>query len=87
MRELVMRLSDEQLRHGVGKEWTVSSTLAHVAFWDARVMHLLDATKREGKLCAPEIDICCKRHSEYFFKRNPAAPGRTNGLSNCGGFG
>jgi hypothetical protein len=57
MRELVMRLSDEQLRHRVGKNWTVSSTLAHVAFWDVRVMHLLDATEREGKVCAPEIDV------------------------------
>ncbi len=57
MRELVMCLSDEQLRQRVGKDWTVSSTLAHVAFWDVRVMHLLDATKREGKVCAPEIDV------------------------------
>ena len=68
MRELVMRLSNEQLRQWVVRrtpseyaqgfsEWTVSSTLAHIAFWDVRVMHLLDATEREGKLCAPEIDI------------------------------
>lgn len=71
MRELVMRFSDEQLRHRVGKEWTVSSTLAHVAFWDARVMHLLDATKREGKLCAPEIDVAVNDILNIFLSAIP----------------
>jgi hypothetical protein len=57
MRELVMRLTNDELLKPVGKEWTVHTTLAHIAFWDLRVMHLLDATEREGKLVAPEIDI------------------------------
>jgi hypothetical protein len=57
MQDLVMRLKDDELLKPVGKEWTVYMTLAHLAFWDTRVMSLLDATEREGKLVAPEIDI------------------------------
>ena len=57
MRELATRLSEEQLRRPIGQQWSVYSTYAHIAFWDVRVMHLLDATKREGKLVAPEIDV------------------------------
>ena len=57
MRALTERLSDEELRRPLGKHWTVSAALAHLAFWDLRVMHLIDATERNGKLCAPEIDI------------------------------
>jgi len=57
IRALAAKLSDEELRQPVGKSWTVSTTLAHLAFWDLRVMHLLEATERNGKLSAPEIDI------------------------------
>jgi len=56
MRALMERLSDEELLQPVGKLWTVTSTLAHIAFWDLRVLHLLDATERNNKLTAPEID-------------------------------
>ena len=57
MRALAARLSDEELRHPVGKHWTVAITLAHLAFWDLRVLHLLDVTEQNNKLSAPEIDI------------------------------
>jgi hypothetical protein len=57
MRDLALNLSNEQLRQPIGKQWTVYSTFAHLAFWDLRVMHILDETKREGKLVAPEIDM------------------------------
>jgi hypothetical protein len=57
MRDLAMSLSNEQLRQPIGKRWTVYSTFAHLAFWDLRVMHILEETKREGKLVAPEIDV------------------------------
>lgn len=71
MRELVMRLSDEQLRQRVGKDWTVASTLAHIAFWDTRVMHLLVATEREGKVCAPEIDAAVNDILNIFLSAIP----------------
>ena len=38
MRTLVARLSDQELQHPVGEHWTVAITLAHLAFWDRRVM-------------------------------------------------
>jgi hypothetical protein len=57
IRTLADRLSDEQLQHRVGDHWTVAITLAHLAFWDRRVMYVLDKTEADGKLFIPEIDI------------------------------
>ncbi len=54
---LVARLSDEQLLHLVGEHWTVAIALAHIAFWDRRVMYVLDMTERDGKVFIPAIDI------------------------------
>ena len=55
--ELVARLGDEGMKHPVGEHWTVSITLAHLAFWDRRVLYVLDKTERDGKVFIPEIDI------------------------------
>ena len=41
----------------VGEHWTVGIALAHLAFWDRRVIYVLDMTERDGKLFVPEIDI------------------------------
>jgi mycothiol maleylpyruvate isomerase-like protein len=57
MRNLVARLSDDDLKHPVGEHWTVGVALAHIAFWDGRVLAVLDASEREGKVSAPAIDI------------------------------
>lgn len=57
LRDLVARLSDDDLRHPVGEHWTVAVALAHLAFWDRRVMYVLDMTERGGKFAAPAIDI------------------------------
>ncbi len=50
------RLSDEQLLHRVGEHWTVAVTLVHIAFWDRRVLQILDQTEREGKLVMVDVD-------------------------------
>jgi len=50
-------LSDEEMQTRVGEHWTVSIVLAHLAFWDRRVMYVLDKTEEDGKLFIPEIDI------------------------------
>jgi len=55
--ELVANLSDIEMRHPVGEHWTVSIALAHLAFWDRRVMYVLDRTEQDGKLFIPEIDV------------------------------
>ena len=57
IRALAARLGDEELQHKVGEHWTVAIALAHLAFWDRRVMYVLDRTERDGKLFIPEIDI------------------------------
>ncbi len=57
IRELVARLDDEGMKHPVGEHWTVSIVLAHLAFWDRRVLYVLDKTEHDGKLFIPEIDI------------------------------
>jgi hypothetical protein len=57
IRALAARLSDEELKTRVGEHWTVAIALAHLAFWDRRVMYVLEMTERDGKLFIPEIDI------------------------------
>jgi len=57
IRALAARLSDEEMLHPVGEHWTVAITLAHLAFWDRRVMYVLDMTERDGKVFIPQIDI------------------------------
>jgi hypothetical protein len=57
MRALAARLTDEELQHPVGEHWTVAIALAHLAFWDRRVMYVLNMTERNGKLFIPEIDV------------------------------
>lgn len=57
IRALAARLSDGELQHPVGEHWTVAIVFAHLAFWDRRVMYVLDMTERDGKLFAPELDI------------------------------
>jgi uncharacterized damage-inducible protein DinB len=43
---LVERLSDEQLSRPMAAGWTVAGVLAHMAFWDARALYLMN--KWEG---------------------------------------
>jgi len=57
MRALASRLSDAELARPVGEHWTVAIALAHLAFWDRRVLYVLDQTERDGTLKVPEIDI------------------------------
>jgi hypothetical protein len=57
MRALAERLSDEEMLTKVGEHWTVGIVYAHIAWWDRRVMYVLDMTEKDGKLFIPEIDI------------------------------
>jgi hypothetical protein len=42
---LVARLSDEELSRPMPAGWTVAGVLAHLAFWDARVVYILNRWK------------------------------------------
>lgn len=57
MRALAERLTDEGMLTKVGEHWTVGIVFAHIAWWDRRVMYVLDMTEKDGKLFIPEIDI------------------------------
>jgi len=51
------KLSDEDLTTPVGEHWTVAVLLAHLAFWDQRVLFALEKTEQDGKLFAHQADI------------------------------
>jgi len=57
IKKLASSLTDEEMQTRVGEHWTVSIALAHLAFWDRRVIYLLDETVKGGKLFAHEIDV------------------------------
>lgn len=57
IRDLASRLSDAELQQRVGEHWTVAIALAHLAFWDRRVLYVLDRTERDRTLFIPQIDI------------------------------
>jgi hypothetical protein len=45
---LVQRLSDEDFFRSTNYDWTVAGLLAHLAFWDQRVLVILKRWKEEG---------------------------------------
>lgn len=48
LRDLLSKLTDEQLTLSLGGGWTVASTLAHLAFWDQRAFELLSRWEQQG---------------------------------------
>jgi len=57
IRALARRLTDEEMQTKVGEHWTVGIVFAHLAWWDRRVMYVLDMTEKDSTLFIPEIDI------------------------------
>ena len=57
IRSLAERLTDEEMQTKVGEHWTVGIVFAHLAWWDRRIMYVLDMTEKNGKLFIPDIDI------------------------------
>ena len=57
IRALAERLNDQEMQTQVGEHWTVGIVFAHLAWWDRRILYVLDMTKKNGKLFIPEIDI------------------------------
>ncbi len=41
LRAFIDQLGDSELGHEVGNGWTVSTVLCHLAFWEQRVLYLL----------------------------------------------
>ncbi len=57
IKKLAASLTDEEMQTRVGEHWTVAIALAHLAWWDRRVMYVLDMTAKNSRLFIPEIDI------------------------------
>lgn len=53
LRALVERLSDAELARPMSAGWTVAAVLGHVAFWDQRVLVLVERWEREGSKALP----------------------------------
>jgi hypothetical protein len=49
LHHLVDRLTDDQLATSLGGGWTVGVALAHLAFWDRRVVAQLEQWQRQGR--------------------------------------
>ena len=56
LRALVGRLSDGDLGRPMDAGWTVAGVLAHVAFWDQRIVVLLDEWERKGPSSTPRME-------------------------------
>lgn len=56
LRGLVDRLGDRDLSRPLPAGWTVAGVLAHLAFWDYRIVALLDAWGADGRGTPPPSD-------------------------------
>jgi hypothetical protein len=57
LRDLVEKLTDEELALHVGDGWIISAILAHLAFWDYRVLTLIARWKSTGVVGVSPIDV------------------------------
>ena len=48
LRSLVERLTDKELSLPLGDDWTIAVTLAHLSFWDQRILFLMRKWKKSG---------------------------------------
>jgi hypothetical protein len=53
LRAFVEKASDADLEHPMNDGWTVATVLAHIAFWDLRVVACIDAWRPDGTGPAP----------------------------------
>jgi len=53
LEELVKQLGDRELSRPLEAGWTVASVLAHLAFWDYRIVTLLEAWGADGRGTPP----------------------------------
>lgn len=53
LRALVDRLTDQELARPMPAGWTVAAVLAHLAFWDQRIVTLVDRWGPDGRGAAP----------------------------------
>ena len=54
LRSLVARLSDADLEKSLPAGWTVAAVLGHLAFWDQRILVLVEQWERGGPAATPQ---------------------------------
>jgi hypothetical protein len=57
LRTLIDQLSDEQLGRELGGGWTTAALLAHLAFWDRRIVELLERWSRDTIAAPAAVDL------------------------------
>ncbi|RPI03226.1 MAG: hypothetical protein EHM64_12630 [Ignavibacteriae bacterium] len=55
--EISQRLSQQELSQTLSNGWPVYVTLAHLAVWDQRVIHVLNLAKESNTLVVPSFDL------------------------------
>ncbi|HYB70329.1 MAG TPA: maleylpyruvate isomerase N-terminal domain-containing protein [Candidatus Bathyarchaeia archaeon] len=55
LRALVDALSDQELAAPMPAGWTVAGVLAHLAFWDQRIVVLMDLWGKDGRGTPPPV--------------------------------
>jgi hypothetical protein len=72
LEELVNRLTDQQLSTPMEAGWTVASVMAHLAFWDIRVVKLIELWKKSGVEYSPmDTELINEVTRELFIKLSP----------------
>ncbi|MRS02447.1 hypothetical protein EG832_04355 [bacterium] len=71
MKQLVDGLSDRQLVALLPNGWSVSVTLAHLAFWDQRVIQVIAKASVEGKVTPSNFDDSLNDILEPFLSAIP----------------
>jgi hypothetical protein len=54
--DTIAQLNDTDLTHPLEAGWTVTAVLAHLLFWDIRIVTLLEQWNRDGAIGPSEID-------------------------------
>jgi hypothetical protein len=70
---LVNGLTDQQLTSVLPNDWNVAVTLAHLAFWDNRVIHLVEISNKAGKVSPSNFDESLNDILEPFLQAIPPA--------------
>jgi hypothetical protein len=56
LRALVAHLGDAELMLRVNEHWTIAGVLAHMAFWDARVLVLIGKLERNEPFTSDDVE-------------------------------
>jgi hypothetical protein len=71
MKQVIQGFTAQQLTSLLPNGWTVSVTLAHLAFWDQRVIYSIELAKKDGKVTPSNFDDSLNDILEPFLRAIP----------------